>query len=69
MIFLQQLGHSELPMTRVKLNKYDQSQGLDFFKDTEFIRQQIALKHRYRIRKHYNNNRQHKDKKQHDSRN
>lgn len=56
-------------MTRVKLNKYDQSQGLDFFKDTEFISQQIALKHRYRIRKHYNNNRQHKDKKQHDSRN
>ena len=38
---------------------------LGFFKDTELIRQQIALKHRYRIRKHYNN-RQHKDKKQHD---
>lgn len=53
-------------MTRVKLSKYDQSQGLDFFKDTEFIRQQIKLKHRYRIRKYYNNNRHHKDKKQDD---
>ena len=66
MIFLQQLGHSELPMTRVKLNKYDQSQGLDFFKDTEFTRQQIKLKQRYRIRKYYDNNRQYKDKKQDD---
>lgn len=56
-------------MTRVKLNKYDQSQGLDFFKDTDFIRQQIELRHRYRIRKHnhkHNNNRQHRDKKKHD---
>ena len=54
-----------IAMTKINLNKYDQSSGLEHFLKTDFIIKQLDIKDKKRLNKH-NNNRQHKDKKQDD---
>ncbi|WP_395146979.1 hypothetical protein ACF3N0_08790 [Moraxella atlantae] len=48
-------------VTKIKLGKYEQSRGLEYFLNTDFIQRKINEKHKYRINK---NCRQKKDKKQ-----